>query len=62
MTSSAKLNASAVALLHEFGERTPLRGGNPYPQGPIRVAAENLVALSELLEDLTVPLLIPRLR
>jgi hypothetical protein len=60
MTSSAKLNASAVALLHEFGERTRLRGGNPYPQRPIRVAAENLVALSELLEEL--PLLMPRPR
>jgi DNA polymerase (family 10) len=53
MTSSAKLNASAVAaLLHEFGQRTALRGGNPYRAKAYTRAAENLMALSEPLEDL----------
>jgi DNA polymerase (family 10) len=51
MTSSA--NASAVAaLLHEFGQRTAVRGGNPYRAKTYTRAAENLVALSEPLEDL----------
>jgi DNA polymerase (family 10) len=53
MTSSAKLNASAVAaLLHEFGQRTALRGGNPYRAKAYTRAAENLMVLSEPLEDL----------
>jgi DNA polymerase (family 10) len=53
MISSAKLDASAVAaLLHEFGPRTALRGGNPYRAKAYTRAAENLMALSEPLEDL----------
>ena len=53
MTSSAKLNASGVAaLLREFGQRTALRGGNPYRAKAYTRAAENLMALSEPLEDL----------
>ena len=39
------LDASAVAkLLHEFGQRTALRGGNPYRTRAYSRAAENLLA------------------
>ncbi len=52
MMSSAKLNAPAVAvLLHEFGQRTALHGGNPYRAKAYTRAAENLLALTEPLED-----------
>src|SRR5689334_10686985 len=53
MTSSAKLDAPAVAaLLREFGQRTALRGGNPYRSKAYTRAAENLMALTEPLEDI----------
>jgi DNA polymerase (family 10) len=53
MTPSVRLDASAVAaLLHEFGQRTALRGGNPYRAKAYTRAAENLMALSEPLENL----------
>jgi hypothetical protein len=52
MTFSAKLDAPAVAgLLQEFGRRTALRGGNPYRAKAYTRAAENLLALTEPLED-----------
>jgi DNA polymerase (family 10) len=41
------LDASAVAkLLHEFGQRTTLRRGNPYRARAYSRAAENLLALT----------------
>src|SRR5437773_6871351 len=43
-----------VKLLHEFGQRTALRGGNPYRARAYTRAAENLMALTEPLEDLVV--------
>ena len=36
-----------AALLREYGERTALRGGNPYRARAYRRAAENLVTLTE---------------
>jgi DNA polymerase (family X) len=47
------LPAPEVALLlREFGQRTALRGGNPYRSKAYTRAAENLLALTEPLEDL----------
>ena len=47
------LAAPEVAkLLHEFGQRMALRGGNPYRAKAYTRAAENLLALTEPLEDL----------
>ena len=47
------LPAPEVAiLLREFGQRTALRGGNPYRAKAYTRAAENLLALTEPLEDL----------
>jgi DNA polymerase (family 10) len=49
------LDASAVAkLLHEFGQRTALRGGNPYRARAYSRAAENLLALTMPLEQIVV--------
>ena len=46
------LAASEVAaLLREFGQRTALRGGNPYRANAYMRAAENLLSLTEPLED-----------
>ena len=46
------LAAPEVAkLLHEFGQRTALRGGNPYRAKAYTRAAENLIALAEPLKD-----------
>src|SRR5205085_5894852 len=39
-------------LLHEFGQRTAFRGGNPYRARAYTRAAENLMALTAPLEDL----------
>jgi DNA polymerase (family 10) len=36
-----------AALLQEYGERSALRGGNPYRARAYRRAAENLVTLTE---------------
>jgi DNA polymerase (family 10) len=41
-----------AALLREYGERTALRGGNPYRARAYRRAAENLVTLTEPLEHI----------
>ena len=47
------LSAPEVAvLLREYGQRTALRGGNPYRAKAYTRAAENLLALIEPLEDL----------
>jgi DNA polymerase (family 10) len=47
------LPAPEVALLlREFGQRMALRGGNPYRSKAYTRAAENLLALTEPLEDL----------
>ena len=47
------LDASAVArLLREFGQRTALRGGNPFKAKAYARAADNLLTLSEPLDDL----------
>jgi DNA polymerase (family 10) len=47
------LAAPEVAkLLHEFGQRTAFRGGNPYRARAYTRAAENLMALTEPLEEL----------
>ena len=47
------LDISEVArLLHEFGQRTALRGGNPYRARAYTRAAENLLAVPEPLETL----------
>jgi DNA polymerase (family 10) len=47
------LSAPEVAiLLREFGQRTALRGGNPYRAKAYTRAAENLLALTEPMEDL----------
>lgn len=47
------LSSSEVAkLLHEFGQRTALRGGNPYRARAYTRAAENLLTLAEPLEDI----------
>src|SRR5580692_4385743 len=47
------LDASAVAmLLHEFGQRTALRGGNPYRARAYSRAAENLLALTMPLDQI----------
>src|SRR3954471_19951716 len=43
--------AEVALLLREFGQRTALRGGNPYRAKAYTRAAENLVALAEPLED-----------
>lgn len=46
------LDASAVArLLREFGQHTALRGGNPFKAKAYARAADNLLALSEPLEE-----------
>jgi DNA polymerase (family X) len=46
------LDASAIAkLLAEFGQRTALRGGNPYRARAYRRAAESLLALTTPLSD-----------
>jgi DNA polymerase (family X) len=46
------LDASAVAkLLHEFGQRTALRGGNHYRARAYSRAAENLMVLTVPLEE-----------
>jgi hypothetical protein len=45
---------AVAALLHEFGLRTALRGGNPYRAKAYTRAAENLLALTEQLENLVV--------
>jgi DNA polymerase (family 10) len=46
------LDASAVAeLLHEFGQRTALRGGNPYRARAYSRAVENLMVLTVPLEE-----------
>ena len=43
----AQANAQTIAgLLREFGQRTALRGGNPYRAKAYMRAAENLAALS----------------
>ena len=48
-----RLSGPEVAkLLQEFGQRTALRGGNPYRAKAYTRAAENLLALTEPLEDL----------
>src|SRR3954463_10145629 len=50
-THMASLDASAVAnLLKEFGQRTELRGGNPYRARAYTRAAENLRTLTLPLE------------
>jgi DNA polymerase (family X) len=47
------LDASAVAkLLTEFGQRSALRGGNPYRARAYGRAAESLLALTTPLSDL----------
>ena len=47
------LDASAVArLLREFGKRTALRDGNPFKAKAYARAADNLLTLSEPLDDL----------
>ena len=47
------LAAPEVAkLLHEFGQRTAFRGGNPYRARAYTRAAENLMALTAPLEEL----------
>ena len=47
------LAAPEVAkLLHEFGQRTAFRGGNPYRARAYTRAAENLMATTEPLENL----------
>ena len=47
------LDISEVArLLHEFGQRTALKGGNPYRARAYIRAAENLLAVPEPLETL----------
>ena len=45
-------DASVPKLLHEFGQRTALRGGNPYRARAYTRAAENLTALTEPLANL----------
>jgi DNA polymerase (family 10) len=48
----AKLGGLAVAkLLAEYGRRSALRGGNPYRARAYRQAAENILALTEPLEN-----------
>src|SRR4029450_6534554 len=47
------LAAPEVAkLLHEFGQRTAFRGGNPYRARAYMRAAENLLAMPESLQRL----------
>src|SRR4029079_6961639 len=47
------VGSSEVAkLLHEFGQRTAFRGGNPYRARAYTRAAENLLTLLEPLEDI----------
>src|SRR4051812_32025957 len=49
----AKADASEVArLLREYGQRTALKGGNPYRAKAHPPAAETLAALTEPLETL----------
>ena len=49
----AGLDTSEIArLLHEFGQRTAFRGGNPYRARAYTRAAENLLAVPEPLEAL----------
>jgi DNA polymerase (family X) len=49
----AKADASEVArLLREYGQRTALKGGNPYRAKAYTRAAENLTAVTEPLETL----------
>jgi DNA polymerase (family 10) len=46
------LDASSVAsLLREFGQRSALRGGNPFRAKAYARAADNLLALSIPLEN-----------
>lgn len=45
-------SSEAAKLLHEFGQRTALRGGNPYRARAYTRAAENLLTLAEPLEDI----------
>jgi DNA polymerase (family 10) len=53
LTVMAALAASEVAkLLQEFGHRTALRGGNPYRAKAYTRAAENLLALTQPLQEL----------
>src|SRR5438477_4313518 len=48
-----RLSGPEVAkLLQEYGQRTALRGGNPYRAQAYTRAAENLMALTEPLADL----------
>ena len=48
-----ELDSSAVAkLLAEFGQRSALRGGNPYRARAFGRAAESLLALTAPLSDL----------
>jgi DNA polymerase (family 10) len=52
-TAMPDLDASAVAkLLGEFGQRSALRGGNPYRARAYRRAAENLLALTTPLSEM----------
>ena len=44
--------ATVAALLREYGERTALRGGNPYRAKAYRRAAESLGALTVPLDQL----------
>src|SRR5262245_47829658 len=47
------LNAADVSkLLHEFGQRTAFRGGNPHRARAYIRAAENLTALTEPLKEI----------
>jgi DNA polymerase (family X) len=49
----AELDASAVAvLLREFGQRSALRGGNPFRAKAYARAAENILALSLPLDEI----------
>src|SRR5689334_25267928 len=51
--SMAKLTATEVArLLTEFGQRTALRGGNPYRARAYLRAAESLLALTSPLDQI----------
>jgi DNA polymerase (family 10) len=53
LAAMPRLSAPQVSnLLREFGQRTALRGGNPYRAKAYTRAAENLQALTEPLEDL----------
>jgi DNA polymerase (family X) len=48
----AALNASSIAtLLREFGQRSALRGGNPFRAKAYARAADNLLALSQPIDQ-----------